>query len=100
MDETNPEVRLWQEDESPYQRVAEGLRDRGIKTGRLGMEETVRYVYTEGVANAAPALKITSATPVTAGCRMIKSAHELQLMKLANEITLAAYEAAFFSRKA
>jgi Xaa-Pro dipeptidase len=30
---------------------------------------------------------------------MIKSAHELQLMKLANEITLAAYEAAYRSSK-
>lgn len=99
MGESNPEVRLWQEDESPYQRVAEGLKDRGITAGKLGMEETVRYVYTEGIAKAAPALQITSATPVTAGCRMIKSAHELQLMKLANEITLAAYEAAFLSSK-
>jgi Xaa-Pro aminopeptidase len=99
MDDTNPEVRLWQEDESPYQRVAQGLKDRGISTGKLGMEETVRFVYTDGVAKAAPALHIVSATPVTAGCRMIKSAHELQLMKLANEITLAAYEAAFLSSK-
>jgi Xaa-Pro dipeptidase len=97
MGEKNPEVRLWQEDESPYQRVAEGLKDRGITTGRLGMEETVRFVYTDGVAKAAPSLQIVSATPVTAGCRMIKSAHELQLMKLANEVTLAAYEAAFLS---
>jgi Xaa-Pro dipeptidase len=99
MGDTKPEVRLWQEDQSPYQLVAEGLKDRGITTGKLGMEETVRYVYTEGVAKAAPALHITSATPVTAGCRMIKSAHELQLMKLANEITLAAYEAAYLSSK-
>ena len=30
---------------------------------------------------------------------MIKSKHELQLMKLANEVTLAAYEAAYLSTK-
>ena len=95
----NPEIRLWEEDESPYQRIADGLKDRGITAGRLGMEETVRYVYSEGVAKAAPALEITSATPVTAGCRMIKSAHELQLMTLANQVTLAAYEAAYLSLK-
>jgi Xaa-Pro dipeptidase len=99
MGENNPEVRLWQEDESPYQRVAEGLKDRGITTGKLGIEETVRYVYSEGVSKAAPGVQITSATPVTAGCRMIKSAHELQLMKLANQVTLAAYEAAYLSSK-
>ena len=96
---TNPELRLWQEDESPYQRIAEGLKDHGIASGSLGMEETVRYVFTEGTAKAAPALHIVSATPVTAGCRMIKSQHELQLMTLANQVTLAAYEAAYLSLK-
>lgn len=96
---STPEIRLWEEDESPYQRIAEGLKDRGISGGRLGMEETVRYVYSEGVAKAAPNLQIASATPITAGCRMIKSAHELQLTTLANQVTLAAYEAAYLSLK-
>src|SRR5579859_3493840 len=96
---TNPEVRLWQEDESPYQRIAEGLKDRGIASGTLGMEETVRFVFSDGVGKVAPALKAASATPVTAGCRMIKSKHELQLMTLANQVTLAAYEAAYLSTR-
>src|SRR5712692_3980983 len=39
------DVRIWQEDESPYQRVAQGLQDRGIATGMLGMEETARFVF-------------------------------------------------------
>jgi len=95
----NAEVRTWQEDESPYQRIAEGLKDRNLTTGSMGMEETVRYVFSEGLSNAAPGLHLVSATPVTAGCRMIKSKHELQLMKLANEVTLAAYEAAYRSTK-
>ena len=30
-----------------------------------------------------------SGTPVTAGCRMIKDAHELELMQIANDATLA-----------
>src|SRR5439155_22595685 len=33
------DVIIWEEHESPYQRIAEGLRDRGISTGRLGVEE-------------------------------------------------------------
>src|SRR5260370_20803342 len=36
------DVRVWQEDESPYERVAQGLKERGIGSGKLGMEETVR----------------------------------------------------------
>src|SRR3954462_4528546 len=95
----NAEVRTWQEDDSPYQRIAEGLKDRNLTTGNMGMEETVRYVFSEGLSKAAPGLHLVSATPVTAGCRMIKSKHELQLMKLANEVTLAAYEAAYRSTK-
>jgi Xaa-Pro dipeptidase len=95
----NAEVRTWQEDESPYQRIAEGLKDRNLTAGNMGMEETVRYVFSEGLGKAAPGLHLVSATPVTAGCRMIKSQHELQLMKLANEVTLAAYEAAYRSTK-
>ena len=95
----NAEVRTWQEDESPYQRIAEGLKDRKLTSGNMGMEETVRYVFSEGLGKVAPGLHLVSATPVTAGCRMIKSMHELQLMKLANEVTLAAYEAAYLSTK-
>jgi Xaa-Pro dipeptidase len=86
---------LWQEDESPYQRIAEGLKQRGIATGKLGIEETIRFVFVDGIANAAPQSTLTSATPVTAGCRMIKSAQEIALMRLAAQVTLAVYEAVY-----
>lgn len=89
------EVLTWQEHESPHALVVAGLRSRGLGTGRLGIEETVRFVYSDGVAKAAPALSLTSGTPVTAGCRMVKDEHELALMQLANEVTLAAYKAAY-----
>lgn len=91
------DVRIWQEDESPYERIAQGLKERGISSGTLGIEETVHFVFSEGVAKAAPQVKITGATPVTAGCREIKSEHELALMRLASKVTLAAYIAAYQS---
>ena len=94
-DPASADVRTWQEDESPYERVAQGLRDRGIAAGRVGLEENVRFVFADGIAAAAPQLKLGSATRVTAGCRMIKSEHEVALMRLAAEVTLAAYEAAY-----
>jgi Xaa-Pro dipeptidase len=94
-DGKRPDVRVWQEDENPYQRIAEGLKERGLATSKLGIEETVRFVFTEGIAKAAPQVSIASATPVTAGCRMIKSAHEIALMRLAAQVTLAAYEAVY-----
>jgi len=85
----------WQEDDSPYRLVADGLRARGFAAGRVGMEETVRFVFSDGVAQVAPALAMASGTPVTAGCRAVKDAHELELMRLASEVTLKAYEAAY-----
>ena len=94
-DGENPDVRTWQEDESPYQRVAQGLKERGMASGKLGIEETVRFVFADGIAKAAPQATLTSGTPVTAGCRRIKSTHELALMSLANQVTLAVYEAVY-----
>jgi Xaa-Pro dipeptidase len=93
------DVRVWQEDENPNQLVAQGLKDRGLSTGTLGIEETVRFSFSNGVAKASPQTRIVSAIAVTAGCRMIKSAHELELMRLASRVTLTAYEAVYKALK-
>ena len=94
-----PETHIltWQEDQDPYALLATGLRDVGHTTGTIGIEERTQFVFADGIAHSSPTLTITSATPVTAGCRSIKSPAELALMQLANSITLAVYEAAFKS---
>jgi len=91
------QVYTWEEHESPYERVAQGLRDRGIGSGRLGAEETMQFRFSNGIALAAPAVDVVDATPVTAGCRGVKDEHEIELMKLANEATLTAYKAAYLA---
>jgi Xaa-Pro dipeptidase len=91
------DIRIWQEDENPYQKLAQGLHDVGIATGTLGIEETVRFVFSNAISQAAPQVRMVSATPVTAGCRMIKSAHEIALMRLACKATLSVYKAVFNS---
>jgi Xaa-Pro dipeptidase len=93
------DVRTWQEDEDPYKVLAQGLKDRGLTSANLGLEETYRFVFSQGIAKIAPQAKIGSATEVTAGCRMIKSDHEVALMRLAAHATLAAYQAAYQSIK-
>jgi Xaa-Pro dipeptidase len=93
----NADIRIWQEDESPYQKLAQGLRDLGMTTGTLGIEETVRFVFSNAVSHAAPRIRMVSATPVTTGCRMVKSPHEIALMRLACKATLSVYEAVFKS---
>ncbi len=92
------DVRAWEEDASPYALVAQALKDR--KAGRrVGIEETMPFAFVDGIGQALPASRLESATPVTAGCRMTKDAHELALMRRASEITLAAHRAVFASLK-
>jgi len=92
---TGAQLLTWEETESPFALTALALKDRGVATGRVGIEETVRFVFADSIAQAAPAIRFVSATPVTAGCRMFKDAHELDLMRLASNVTLNAYAAAY-----
>lgn len=92
------DVYAWEEDESPYELIAKGLKARGLSTATIGAEETVRFVFADGAAHI-PGVNVVSGTPVTAGCRMVKDAHEIALMRLASQVTLKAYEAAWKSLK-
>ena len=89
------DVRTWNEDESPYALVAAGLVDRGVATGTVGIEETMKFVWSDSIRAAAPRLKVVSGTPISAGCRMIKDEHELDLMRVASAATLKVYEAVY-----
>lgn len=91
------ELRTWQEDESPYALVATTLADRGLRTGRIGIDETTRFFFFDGLRQAAPQFEYASADPVTVGCRARKDAHELELMTLANQATCDVYRAVFAS---
>ena len=77
-----------------YMAIAAALKDSGVATGRVGIEERVHFDVVDGVSKLAPALEFTSADPVTAGCRVIKSPAEIALMQRANDITIACYRAA------
>src|SRR5215510_3318866 len=88
------DIRAWEEDESPYKVVANIFKDRGIRAGRIGMEERVRFFLFDGIRQEARHPEYTSADPVTVGCRVIKSSAEIAQLQRANEITLAAFKAA------
>jgi Xaa-Pro dipeptidase len=94
------DVLTWEEHEDPYKKVATGLSSLNIQSGVLGIEETVQYQFSEGMAKSVPGLDYQRATSVTAGCRMTKDAHELELMQLASTVTLKAYEATYRSLEA
>jgi len=87
------DVRTWEEDASPYLRVAEIFRDRGIRTGRIGIEERVRFFLYDGIRQQTQKIEFVSATPITAGCRMFKSPAEIALLQKSNDLLLIAYHA-------
>jgi len=91
-------VYAWEEHENPYEFFAKGLKDRGLSTATIGVEETVRFQFSDGAAHI-PQVRTTSGTPITGGCRIYKDAHELALMRHASAVTLKAYEAAYKSLK-
>jgi Xaa-Pro dipeptidase len=94
------DVLTWQEDESPYETLGKGLKDRGLSSATVGLDENMKFVFADGIRAANPHLNLVSATPVTAGCRMIKDAHEIECMRLACRATLLVYRAVAQSVKA
>jgi Xaa-Pro dipeptidase len=93
------EIRTWQEDDSPFTFAAKGLTDRGVTQGQVAVEETTRYTFFDRMRLAAPSLTLVSGDPITIGCRAQKSAHELELMRVACSATFDVYKALFASLK-
>jgi Xaa-Pro dipeptidase len=93
------EVRVWQEDESPTKIAVGALAERGVRTGRLGVEESAAFTFFDHLRAAAPGFECVSADPLTIACRGRKSEHELELMRLACEATCDVFRAVFASLK-
>jgi Xaa-Pro dipeptidase len=90
-------IYTWNEDENPYTLLVKALKEAGISTGKIGVEERTQFAFADGIAHASPTLTAVSGTPITFGCRGIKTPAELALMRLANNITLQVYEAVYKS---
>jgi len=85
------DIRVWQEHESPFTLIKQILTDTKLNKGKVAFENSVRYFVLSGVMAELSNMQHISAEPVTRGCRMYKSQHELELMHKANEVTLLAY---------
>ncbi len=93
------DIRVWQEDQSPEAVVAGVLKDWGVTTGKLGVDGSARTFVFNELALALPAIRMATAEAITNGCRGVKSAHEIEIMRFANRITLQAYRAGFKTLK-
>jgi Xaa-Pro dipeptidase len=85
------DIRVWQEEECPETLVASILKERGFGTGKLAIDTSARTFVFNEMAIAAPAMQMDTAKLVVNGCRGIKTAHEIEIMKFANQITLDVY---------
>ena len=84
-------VRPWNEDESPFALIADGMRGAVVSDGPLAVEPTTRYFIVNGVSTLAGAGRaVVSGEDLVNACRMVKSSAELALMQTANDVTHAA----------
>jgi Xaa-Pro dipeptidase len=85
------DVRTWQEDESPFERIADALRDNAASAGPLAVEDTTRFFIVNGVSRALGASRqVVPGEEFVRACRMFKSPAELALLQAANNVTIAA----------
>jgi Xaa-Pro dipeptidase len=85
------EVRTWQEDQSPFELIAAILRDPRTPAGPLALDTNVRFFVFDAVSKALSSHRqLVSGQVLVRSCRMYKSAAELALMQIANNVTLAA----------
>jgi Xaa-Pro dipeptidase len=84
------EVRAWDEHESPFERIVQALKDRGVTSGVLAAESTMRFFIIAGIRQVSSGYDIVPADSLVRACRLIKSPAELALMQVANDITLEA----------
>lgn len=87
-------IYTWEENENPFALIRSTLAERKLQSATVGVEETTRFFVTENIRKEIPSLKIKSATPVTAGCRSVKSPHEVELMQVANDMAAEVYKVA------
>lgn len=51
------DIRVWQEDESPYRLIVAGLRARGVVSGKVGIDDSARFFVFDGIRKLAPRLE-------------------------------------------
>ncbi|WP_370408062.1 M24 family metallopeptidase [Tenacibaculum dicentrarchi] len=88
------EVNCWEEHKSPYKLFTKILTKNKVNKGVILMDEATPFFIVDGINKCNEVFTLESATPITAGCRMIKSDAEIAIMQHAMNITLEVQKAA------
>lgn len=89
----------WEEDESPYVQIKKVVLDSGATSGKIGIEERVRFFVADGLRQVATNFELVSADPIVIPCRIIKSPAEIALMQQATNLTIEAMTLGFAALK-
>ncbi len=87
------EVIVWQEDENPSQKIIQAITNSGFNTGKIAIEEQVKFFIADGLQKVSKDFQIINGNPITIPCRQIKSNTEIALMQKAFDITVDAIKA-------
>jgi Xaa-Pro dipeptidase len=80
------DIRLWQEDENPFSLAGQILAMARANT--LAFDPALPFSAYGGLKAVSPSLGVIDAAPIVDGCRSVKSASELALMRHAKALTL------------
>ena len=88
------DIRCWEEHEDPAALVIDTVRSLGVERGTIAIDPATPFFTADGLQRAGNQFSFVSAGRITAACRQVKSAAEIALMQVANDITLAVQKAA------
>ena len=88
------DIRVWQEHEDPTALVIDTVRGLGHASGTIAIDPATPFYTVDGLRRAGNRFSFVNAAAITAACRQVKSAAEIALMQVANDITLAVHKAA------
>lgn len=88
------EIHGWQEHEDPYELFGKVLKQMGVATGKVLLDESTPFFTASGLTKANPEIQFDLAQPLTQSLRARKDATEIALIKRAHEMTMEVHKAA------
>lgn len=86
------DIFTWEEHENPFELTLKKLKEKGFKKGKIAIEDKARFFISEGLKKIGKEYNFVLGDEIIVPCRSIKSAHEIELMKIASNITLKAID--------
>lgn len=91
------EVRGWNDEENPYERVSGILKEMKLDRSVIGIDGKMQYVFAHAIANSVPNAKFKDATGLLAKLRLVKTKEQVDLIRKAAQIACRAINVAFES---